>query len=117
MSINATLLPGPGEYSTDMSRLELQITELAARIHAANFRLLCLIREFDETKGWAQWGARSCAHWLNWRCGTSLNAAREKVRVTHALGELNKIAEAFRLGRLSYSKVRGMPPHRCSQSP
>lgn len=27
-------------------------------------------------------GFRSCAHWLNWRTGLDLGAAREKVRVT-----------------------------------
>jgi|GEM_PF-1003153 len=31
----------------------------------------------------------SCAHWLNWKCGINLGAAREKVRVAHALCELN----------------------------
>ncbi len=103
-----TQLPGRGEFCTDMSRLELQITEFAAQIHAANYRLLCLIREFDEQRTWAQWGTKSCAHWLNWRCGTSLTAAREKIRVAHALSGLCKIADAFRKGELSYSKVRAM---------
>lgn len=88
--------------------MENQITELAAHIHAANFRLLELIREFDEHEGWAGDGIRSCAHWLNWKVGTSLGAAREKVRVAHALKDLSKISAEFRKGRLSYSKVRAM---------
>ena len=50
----------------------------------------------------------SCAHWLNWKCGTSLGAAREKVRVAHALQNLPKITEAFSTGVVSYSKVRAM---------
>ncbi len=106
--MNPSQLPPDPEFAIDMDRLEYQITELAAQIHAANYRLLCLIREFDENEGWFKWGTKTCAHWLNWRCGTSLTAAREKVRVAHALPKLEKIANAFCQGRLSYSKVRAM---------
>lgn len=89
-------------------QLENQITELAAHIHAATFRLLELIREFDEIEGWAGPGMNSCAHWLNWKCGIDLGAAREKVRVAHALKDLPQISEQFRRGEVSYSKVRAM---------
>ncbi len=54
------------------------------------------------------WEVRSCAHWLNWKCGIALGAAREKVRVAHALVALPRVSEAFREGRLSYSKVRAI---------
>ncbi len=91
-----------------IERLENGITELSAHIYAATYRLLELIREYDECEGWVQPGLRSCAHWLNWKCGISIGAAREKVRVAHALKDLSKISEAFREGRLSYSKVRAM---------
>ncbi len=67
-----------------------------------------LIREYDECEGWAQPGLRSCAHWLNWKCSINIGTARVKVRVAHALKDLTKISEAFREGRLSYSKVRAM---------
>ncbi|MDZ7841647.1 MAG: DUF222 domain-containing protein [Gammaproteobacteria bacterium] len=50
----------------------------------------------------------SCAHWLSWKCGINLGAAREKVRVAHALENLPRISEAFRTGRVSFSKVRAM---------
>ncbi len=49
---------------------------------------------------------KSCAHWLNWKCGIGLGAAREKVRVAHALGKLPRIAAAMAEGRVSYAKVR-----------
>ena len=88
--------------------LESQITELAAHIHAASYRLLELIREYDDAHGWAGPGMVSCAHWLNWKCGINLGAAREKVRVAHALELLPKISVKFRLGEVSYSKVRAM---------
>jgi hypothetical protein len=91
-----------------IERLENGITELSAHIYAATYRLLELIREYDECEGWAQPGLRSCAHWLNWKCGISIGAAREKVRVANALKNLTKISDAFREGRISYSKVRAM---------
>lgn len=93
---------------TTLQTLEDQITELAAHISAATWRLLALIREYDLCSGWNGGGTKSCAHWLNWKCGIALGAAREKVRVAHALAELPQISEAFREGRLSYSKVRAM---------
>ena len=98
-------LPAP---SPPLDALEHQITELAAHIHAATYRLLCLIAEFDRRNGWAHWGILSCAHWLNWKCGIGLVAARNKVRVARSLESLPKISEAFRKGEVSYSKVRAM---------
>ena len=91
-----------------ITQLEDQITELAAHISAATWRLLTLIREYDLRSGWNCGGTKSCAHWLNWKCGIALGAAREKVRVAHALAGLPQISAAFREGRLSYSKVRAM---------
>ncbi len=89
-------------------QLETRITELSAHIHAATYRLLELIREYDDAHGWTGPGLNTCAHWLNWKCGFNLGAAREKVRVAHALVDLPKISEQFRLGEVSYSKVRAM---------
>ena len=90
------------------SKLGSEITELYALITAATYDLLVKIRDFDAAELWAGPGLCSCAHWLNWQCGIGMNAAREKVRVARALGELPKISEAFRLGKVSYSKVRAM---------
>ncbi len=50
----------------------------------------------------------SCAHWLQWQCGTNIGTAREKVRVARALPALPKISKSFSQGRISYSKVRAM---------
>jgi hypothetical protein len=91
-----------------IGHLEDQITELAAHIHAATFRLLELVREYDECEGWGGKGLISCAHWLNWKCGIDMGTAREKVRVAHALKVLPQISQAFRHGQVSYSKVRAM---------
>ena len=90
----------------ELERLGNQIAELSARIDAANYELLCQLREFDRRYGWEGW--RSCAHWLNWRTGLDLGAAREKLRVAVALADLNHIAAAMARGQLSYSKVRAL---------
>jgi len=92
----------------DLAALEDEITELAAHLNAATYRLLTLIREFDERHGWSGEGLKSCAHWLNWKCGINLGAAREKVRVAQALQHLPQISLALCNGRISYSKVRAM---------
>ena len=68
--------------------LEHEITSLAAQIHAATCRWLGLVAEYDAREGWAQWGCRSCAHWVAWQCGIAPGAAREHVRVARRLGEL-----------------------------
>jgi hypothetical protein len=98
----------PNPVYREGARLGEEITHLCACIHAATYRLLVLIREFDENTYWGLPGMCSCAHWLNAQCGIGMNAAREKVRVAHALKELPGISEAFRKGELSYSKVRAM---------
>jgi hypothetical protein len=92
----------------NLATLEDEITELAAHLNAATYRLLTLIYEFDERHGWSGEGMNSCAHWLNWKCGINLSAAREKVRVAHALQELPQISSALCNGQASYSKVRAM---------
>jgi len=85
-----------------------RIAELSAHLNAAKYRLLALIAEFDRRGGWADEGALSCAHWLNWKCGVSMVAAREQVRVARALEELPRTCEAFSRGEISYSKVRAL---------
>jgi hypothetical protein len=45
---------------------------------------------------------------VNWQCGIDIGAAREKVRVAHALANVPKIAAAMERGQLSYSKVRAL---------
>jgi hypothetical protein len=94
--------------TTDLDRLGDEIAELAAHLDAATHRLLTLIRRFDEAGGWADQGALSCAHWLSWRIGLELGAAREHVRVARALAELPLVDDALRQGRVSYSKVRAI---------
>jgi hypothetical protein len=85
-----------------------EIASLSAHLDAGTQRLLECIRRFDEARGWYEQGAVSCAHWLSWRVGLDAATAREKVRVARALGGLPSIDEAFRVGKLSYAKVRAL---------
>ncbi len=96
------------EPALSLAQLEAQITELAGHLNAANYRWLKLIAEFDRREGWVGRQLISCAHWLNFKCGLNLGAAREKVRVAHALERLPQIAAAMGRGELSYSKVRAL---------
>ena len=74
----------------------------------AEFRLIELVFELDRSRPWRDQEIPSCAHWLNVYCGLDLVTAREKVRIAHALPKLPLIREAFRLGEISYSKVRAI---------
>lgn len=89
-----------------IDELAAEICTLTGHINAANHRWLMLIAEFDRRNGWADAATKSCAHWLNWKCGIALGAAREKVRVARALENLPRVCAAMACGKLSYSKVR-----------
>ena len=95
-----------GDPRPGIERLGDRIAELSARIQAATYELLVLIRQFDEANGWSS--CVSCAHWLSWRTGLAPGAAREHVRVARALGSLPKLSDAMRRGVVSYSKVRAV---------
>ena len=117
----------PGRYSGEPIRLhegptpqqmadEQQKAEadgLAGRICAAadaarsQCVLLELLGEFDAMGAIRYWtDFKSLAHWLSWACSMTPGVAREHVRVAKALRRMPTVADLFREGRLSYSKVR-----------
>lgn len=103
----------PADAPAEADRLSIDdldraIVTAAARLNAATHDFLMLIRRFDERAGWLAWSFTSCAEWLHWRCDISKSAAREKVRVAHALKVLPETSMAFARGELSYSKVRAL---------
>jgi hypothetical protein len=95
-------------HERELLALEHELTRLSANLNAAEYRFLVLLEEFHRRGGHVGAGIKSCAHWLNWRCGISLGAARERVRVALALPGLPGIAQAFSMGEMSFSKVRAM---------
>lgn len=103
---NPGVPPEPSSLSDD--ELEEELCTEAANLAVAECRLVLLIGELDRREIWAAGGLRSCAHWLNWRCGVSLATAREQVRVGRSLPDLPVATEAFASGELSYSKIRAI---------
>jgi hypothetical protein len=108
------IAPGANPNATprrpaDDSALALadRIAALAAHLHAVTYELLVLLREFDDCAGWND-GFASCAHWLHWRTGIALGAAREKIRVAHALATLPRVSATMARGAISYAKVRAI---------
>lgn len=94
------------ELSND--QLVAEITTWAGRVAAGEAHLLAAIAEFDRREAWAGPGLLSCAHWLTWRLGIGLGAARERVRVARRLSELPELGAAFAAGRMSWSQVRAI---------
>src|SRR5437762_1772624 len=90
------------------SALADEIARIAAHLAAGTHRLLTCIRAFDDSEEWGRQGAISCAHWLSWRINLAPGAAREKVRIAHALGTLPHIDDSLRRGAVSYSQVRAL---------
>jgi hypothetical protein len=103
-SSNAT----PSDDADALEELEEEIAILAAHIHAATHRLLTLIADFDQRRGWELGGHRSCAHWLSARTGIDLGAAREKVRTARVLEGLPQTSACMARGELSFSQVRAL---------
>ena len=93
--------------SRSVEQLSEAIADIAAGIHAATYHLLVLLQEFDARNGWTN-GFLSCAHWLSWRTGINMSAARERVRVARALPNLPLLSGALRRGEISYAKVRAL---------
>ena len=91
-----------------IDELDQAIVDLSVRINAATYKLLVLIREFEDRAGYLKWGLKDAAEWLSYRCDLGRSAAYEKVRVARALRTLPAISDSFSTGELSYSKVRAL---------
>jgi hypothetical protein len=96
------------EHPDRVEELADEIVMLAAHVAAATHRLLTLILEFDQLRGWERSGHKDCAHWLMVRTGIDRGAAQEKVRAARALALLPLTGQAMARGELSFSKVRAL---------
>ena len=88
--------------------LARELIDGAAEVNSHLAWWLGRVAEFDRREGWGRAGAKSCAHWLSWRCGIDARTAREHVRVARSLEGLALVRAAFAEGRLTYSKVRAL---------
>src|SRR5947208_11573009 len=61
---------------------------------------------FDTVRGWTADGATSMSAWLAGRFGMARGAARELVRVAHALQQLPAIRAAFARGELCMDQLK-----------
>src|SRR5262245_6344749 len=93
-------------HTSTVDELDAAIGRLVRQMNVECYRMLVLVREFDDRFAWKKWAFKSCAEWLAYRSEIGLSAAREKVRTAHALRSLPAISAAFADGRLSYTKVR-----------
>ncbi|MHB1138675.1 MAG: HNH endonuclease signature motif containing protein [Microthrixaceae bacterium] len=89
-------------------QLEREMQQLAGHLAAATASFLVMVGEYDARGAWGDWQALSCAHWLGFRCGVGIVAAREQVRVARALRSLPVVTSKFLAGEVSYSKVRAI---------
>jgi hypothetical protein len=89
-------------------RLEAELTTLAAHLAAGECRFLLLVAEFDRREAYLQWGCRTAAFWLSWKCGLNIRSSQEKLRVARALTSFPRMVQEFAAGRLSYAKVRAI---------
>ena len=74
---------------------------LAAHLAAGEAKWLRWLGAYDRRAGWETWSCRSAAEWLNNKCGMSLTAGRERVRVARSLQDLPLTQTAFVNGELS----------------
>jgi hypothetical protein len=95
-------------FAARFDALETKLVTLAIRLAAVTCELLGCIAELDALTDWYRLGFQSCAHYLNYRIGIDLGAAREKVRVAKALEKLPRTRAAMQSGALSYSKARAL---------
>jgi len=82
------------------------LDDLVALMTAASAEALGMVADFDRRRAWERDGATCMAAWLAARYGLAWGAAREWVRVAHALEELPKIADAYAAAKLSWDQLR-----------
>ena len=68
--------------------------------------LLELLVRFDDQQAWKSSGASHCAAWMNLEIGISTQLSWEYLRVGRQLQSLPTLRSLFRVGKLSWSKVR-----------
>lgn len=83
----------------ELRQLGERIADLAARINAAEGRMMALLADFDRRGGWKD-EFSSCAEWLAWRTGIKIGPARERVRAARALENLPRTSMYAVRGRL-----------------
>jgi hypothetical protein len=92
----------PHDESSIRQRLKMLSQEMTSQ-HAD---LLELLVRFDKQQAWKSSGASHCAAWMNAEIGISTQLSWEYLRVGRQLQSLPTLLALFRVGKLSWSKVR-----------
>jgi len=92
----------PNDASTIRERLHV----LSNKITSSHADLLELLVRFDELEGWRCNGSKHCAAWMNSEIGVSVQTGWEYLRVGRRLRTLTTLRALFRVGKISWSKVR-----------
>jgi hypothetical protein len=91
-----------------LAEISERIVYLDARMRARMAEWLTFVAEFDRRGAAHRRGFSSTAAWLAFECRMDARTARDHVRVARRLETMQRVAEAFGLGRLSYSQVRAI---------
>jgi len=90
----------------DEASIRQRLKSLSRDMTSQHADLLALLVRFDDLQGWKTSGARHCAAWMNLEIGISLQLSWEYLRVGRKLQLLPTLNALFRVGKLSWSKVR-----------
>jgi|GEM_PF-589957 len=90
----------------DESAIRHRLKALSQEITSNHADLLELLVRFDNVQGWKSSGASHCAAWMNLEIGISNQLSWEYLRVGRKLQTLPTVQALFRVGKLSWSKVR-----------
>ena len=90
----------------DESAIRHRLKALSQEITSNHADLLELLVRFDNVQGWKSSGASHCAAWMNSEIGISTQLSWEYLRVGRKLQTLPTVQALFRVGKLSWSKIR-----------
>jgi len=90
----------------DETSIRERLKALSQEITSNHADLLELLVRFDDKQGWKSCGASHCAAWMNLEIGISTQLSWEYLRVGRILQTLPTVQALFRVGSLSWSKVR-----------
>ena len=100
-------LPNPGKaLPSDTNSIRKRLKVIGQSITQGHADQLELLVRFDELRGWATSGARSCPAWMNTELGISTSLAFDYLRAGRKLRNLPVIRALFRAGQLTWSKIR-----------
>jgi len=105
--IEGTLPPSKGNaLPLDEPSVRHRLKALSQDITSQHADLIELLVRFDEHEGWKLSGASHCAAWANSEIGISIQLSWEYLRVGRKLRSLKTLQALFRVGKISWSKVR-----------